>query len=325
MNTRNFILLDIAPGPQAPTEVRLFRAGANETRKGVFLFNERAAVAVLKAAADWGVRLSFDYGHAMLDPWAVDPANAGRSAGSFVLEVRAGALWAADIKWTPAAKAAIEAREWLYISPAFNHEPDGTVTEVLNVALTNMPATKNLDPLMALAERAGREPPKGHTMKGILAMLSLAETASEGEAVAALQAKLAPVAELMSVTGKATAAEALGVARAGVDAIKRVEALGAELVTARQATLAATVEDAVKAGKLAPAMRAWALDYGARDPGGFAAYLSAAVAVVPLDGKPAAAPAAPGATVTLSDSDLAVCRQLGIKPADFAAIRAPGA
>lgn len=321
----NFVLLAIADG-KAPEAVRLFRAGANETRKGVFLFNEASQASVIAAAKDWGVRLSFDYCHAMLDTWAIDPAASGKSAGSFLLEVRDGDLWAVDIKWTPAAKAAIEAREWLYISPAFNHAEDGAITELINVALTNIPATKNLDPLIALSvlrERAGNaEPRKGQsTMKGLIALLSLAETANEGDIIAAFQARTAPLTELLALTGKATAAEALGVVRAGLESIKRVEVLSAELAESRRATLAATVEDAIKAGKIAPALRGWATEYGARDPGGFAAYLSAVVPAVAVDAPATRAPAATEAAITLSEADLAVCRQLGIAPADFAATR----
>lgn len=313
---------DASAAPVAPSAFRLFRAGANETHKGVFLFNDRAAASVLDAAKRWGVRLSIDYNHGMLDGWPVDPSAAGKSAGSFVLDVRAGELWATDVKWTPAAKLAVESREWLYISPAFYNDDDGTIIELINVALTNIPATHNLDPLIALAalrESDNRKANAPMTFKGTLSLLSLPDAATDGDACAAITARLAPITELCALTGKATASEALGIVRAGVAALAALPLANAELSKVRAERLAASIEDAIKLGKVAPAQRDALIAWGTTNPDALASFLSVAVPVVAMDatGKQPAA----NAPAPLTDAEQAVCTQLGIKPADFIANR----
>lgn len=315
------LALDVA-NPQAPSEFRLFRAGANETLKGVFMFTEASARSVLAAATDWGVRLSVDYDHAMLDPYPSNPSESGKAAGSFKLAVVDGALMAVDVKWTPAARTAIEAGEWLYISPAFHHSEDGTILEIVNVALTNIPATKGIDPLIALSQRAARALPHSAKetptmLKTLLAALSLPETTSEAELLAALNTARAASAELQTITGQASASAALGVVRAGVAALASQVAMRAELDRFKSEALAATVEDAIKALKLPPSLREWALKLGATDRTQLDAYLAASAPVVPADSQRAAPPAA-GAPVVLTDEQKKVCAMLSLSEADYA-------
>lgn len=153
-NTRDFERLSIVvDGDEPPTEFRVFTAGKVETSKGSFLFDEKAAKSVLVHYADQGNELMVDYDHASLD-LAIDPAQAGKAAGWFNLEVREGALWAVNVRWTEPASAALKRREWRYMSPAFSTDEDGRILELINVALTNIPATKKLQPLMAASALA---------------------------------------------------------------------------------------------------------------------------------------------------------------------------
>src|SRR5690606_21758833 len=78
-----------------------------------------------------------------------DPAQAGKAAGWFELEVRNGELWAVNVRWTPPAAEALRRKEWRFMSPAFSTDDEGRITSLLNVALTNLPATRRLEPLMA--------------------------------------------------------------------------------------------------------------------------------------------------------------------------------
>jgi hypothetical protein len=140
-------------GNEPPSEFRIFKAGQNETSKGVFIFDDKAAEHVLATYADQGNELMVDYDHGSLG-LAVDPAHAGKAAGWFNLELRDGELWAANVRWTePAAKALAHA-EWRYLSPAFELDENGRVLSLINVALTNMPATKRMQPLMAASALA---------------------------------------------------------------------------------------------------------------------------------------------------------------------------
>lgn len=113
------------------------------------MFDAAAAKSVMAEYAKHGADLMIDYDHASLADAAIDSALAGRAAGWFDLELRNGELWAVNVRWTPAADAALRAKEWRYTSPAFAIDNKGRVTRLLNVAITNLPATRRLDPLMA--------------------------------------------------------------------------------------------------------------------------------------------------------------------------------
>jgi phage I-like protein len=137
-------------GDAPPTEFRIFRAGINETKKGNFLFDAKAAKLVIAEYKAHGIDLMIDYDHASLGAdRAPDPAQAGKAAAWFCLELRGGELWAVNVRWTPPADAALRRKEWRFMSPAFPTDDEGRITALLNVALTNTPATRRLDPLVA--------------------------------------------------------------------------------------------------------------------------------------------------------------------------------
>ena len=134
----------IALGPDgtAPTELRLFRRGENRTAKGVFVFDDAAAAAVMSTYAEMGRKwVMVDYDHGSLQKAPVDPSRSSRAAGTARLELRGGDLWATNIRWTPDAKKAIEAGEWPSISPAFSHDDKGRPSWLINFGLTGNPAT----------------------------------------------------------------------------------------------------------------------------------------------------------------------------------------
>ena len=143
-------------GKQAPSEMRLFRRGKNSTRKGTFVFDDAAAKSVMQAFAEHKAKIAFDYDHGSTARAAIDPSLAGKAAGRCDLAVRNGELWAVNIKWTESAQRAIEAGEWMYVSPTFAQE-DGRVLQVLAVAITNIPATDDPMPLIELAMEAPLE------------------------------------------------------------------------------------------------------------------------------------------------------------------------
>lgn len=136
-------------GDAPPAEFRIFTAGVVDTSKGRFVFDEAAALAVLSEYEAQGNTLMIDYDHASLSPAPVDPAQAGKAAGWFDLEVRGGELWAVNVRWTQPAAEALQRKEWRYMSPAFTTDADGRITSLMNVAITNIPATRKLEPLMA--------------------------------------------------------------------------------------------------------------------------------------------------------------------------------
>lgn len=133
---------------EPPSEFRIFTKGEVRTRKGKFLFDDESAAAVTREALDFGNEFPLDYAHSMFSALAPNPAEAHKAAGWFRPEVRDGELWACDVTWTPAATSYLKNREYRYVSPTFEHE-DKRIKRLINVALTNVPATHKLKPLMA--------------------------------------------------------------------------------------------------------------------------------------------------------------------------------
>lgn len=113
----------------------------------------------------------------------------------------------------------------------------------------------------------------------------------------------------------ATAAKAGAAAEAGDTEIDKLQMEIASLRAERATEKAvAAVDEAVKAGKLAPAQRDWAVGYASRDPDGFAGFVEKAPAVLGK-GAPEGSPAGTGGAA--GGSAVAICRQLGISVDDF--------
>jgi len=100
---------------------------------------------------DHGNELCFDYEHKAVDDDA--RAGDGKAAGWFNLELRADGLYAVNIRWTPQAAQQLGDKEWRYFSPAFEIDlKTKRITKLTNVALTNIPATKRMTPLVAASQ-----------------------------------------------------------------------------------------------------------------------------------------------------------------------------
>lgn len=150
----------LADDGTAPTEIRLLRAGVNESDYGPFLFDEISAALVMASfQADGKPRLYIDWNHGMLDPEG--GRDRAAAAGSFVPEVRNGELLAADIKWTEDGKADVESRRYNLFSPAFTFEygDDGQCRprRLINFALVNLAGLKNIEPLLAASAAITKE------------------------------------------------------------------------------------------------------------------------------------------------------------------------
>lgn len=245
----------LGPGEQAPTEFRIFSAGVVDTVKGAFLFDDGAARDVLAAYADHGADIPIDYDHAMVDG---SPASERVAAGWFRPEVRGGELWATDVRWTPRAAASLGAREWRYISPAFladaGKEPR-RVRRLINVAITNLPATKQLRPLVASMVDAP-EAPRFDEVQRMETVLSALSAKNEAEALAAVQRLQNDARDLLALTGKPTLGEALAVCSAwkeGAAKVAEVEAqLAARAKAEADAKAVSAIELAINEKRLAP-------------------------------------------------------------------------
>jgi len=144
----------IPVGDELPREFRIFGAGENTSTKGSIVFDEHAARAVMAEFQQHGADIMIDLEHLSLE----DPARSIHydpdARGWAKLEIRNGELWAVDVHWTPEGEARLREKRQRYISPAFKFDPKSLrVTEVFNIAITALPATDQLAPLVAASRR----------------------------------------------------------------------------------------------------------------------------------------------------------------------------
>jgi len=299
-----------------PSEFRIFAFGLIATTKGDFLFDLKAAQECMNAFNEYGNRLTIDYEHqALSDPPIIAPA-----AASFVPVMRADGIWATDVKWTPRAAEMLRNKEYLYFSPAFCTDAETRPVRILNIALTNIPATKRMQPLVAAKHTET-------TMKTVLTALSLSDSASEAEALSAVTKLNDQHRRLLTAIGKDSVDEALGAVAAykaqaerATELAAQVEAIKAEKEASETATL---LNDATVDGRITPANRPYAEKFRAEfGDKAFRAYLgglpkSSAPAVAPgKDWKPEGV-AAPG-VVGLTDAQLKIIKATGLTPEQFA-------
>lgn len=147
---RATLMVELTSQGQLPREFIIFVFGEIDTLKGRYFFDSRGAEEVMAKWRDYGNRVSIDYEHQALDPVSNGPVPA---AGWADLELRADGLWAVNVDWTPKAAEMLAQREYRYISPAFYVDETNRIIELINVALTNLPATKRLQPLVARRDK----------------------------------------------------------------------------------------------------------------------------------------------------------------------------
>lgn len=248
--------LALAGDGAAPSEFRILGAGENPTRKGLVLFDDRAAEKVIAEFTDGGVDLPIDLEHAMANPAArVDEKFA---AGWFRPDVRDGELWASSVHWTARGKAAVESKEWRYTSLWGEFELDESkkrmrLLRLRNVALVNTPATKGT---RSLVMGEGKETDMTHPFMVALGV------ADEAEGMKKIRDLETVFSEASEVCGSKSTDEIRGGLRALKLRAEKVAQLEAKLSEVearaegdkRDALIAKLSED----GKLPPALHDWA-------------------------------------------------------------------
>lgn len=328
----------------AATEFRLFTFGDNPTEKGTFVVTKADAAACVAAWKARGTDLSLDYEHDVTrEGFGPRPA-----AGWCALEVRADGLWAIDVRWTKTAQALLDAKEYRYFSPFFEHTEDGHVRNIINIALTNIPATHGIAPLVAASalargrgvRRAAQPIPRGRigltrstrTMNEEEKKAMKAALAEMEEKCKAMSAKLAesdapppPHDEPDGDEGDKKDATSAAAALCALTGERNPLAALAKLVERQAAgddgapSIAQRVALAVSEGKLPPVLKSVAETWTGEQ---LAAYL-ASVKGVPVKGPTGSSSAArqgsTGAATTLSAADREVAKRLGIPEDKFLA------
>lgn len=298
----------------APEWILLVPAGkeihGNDRRK--FLNPDpRAVVATFQAS---GMALPIDVNHAQ---FLRAPKGEDAPAAGWIeeLQIRDGAIWG-RVEWTPSGKAALDARSYRYISPALLTDKSGAVLALAGAGLVNRP-NFNMPALNS----------EGSTMKNLLKKLGLAETASENDAIAAMDALQTQLNAAKTVTPSLAAY----VPRADYDiALNAANEAKTELAThlnsARTAKVTALVDQAVKDGKVAPAtkdfyMRLCATEQGVAEFEKFLAAQPSVFTASGLDNKPAEGQ---GGKVALNADERALLAMTNLTEEQFLASKALG-
>ena len=316
-------------------EIQLLPAGRFAARDGRpftpdgWQIDAAIARAVIAQAAARQTPFVIDYEHqTLLSEKNGLPAPA---AGWFkTLEWRDGdGLYATDVEWTDKARAMIEAKEYLYLSPVFSYDPQtGAVLQMKHAALTNVPALDGMAELAVMSAYAARffdQPPEKeiqmNLLQKLLAAIGLAETTTETDALAAVTALktradlVAPLESQVAALKTATPDPARFVAVETMTALQgEVAALRTQL-NGRE--LDTVVTEALKAGKLLPAQEAWARELVGKDLASLKTYISAAPVIVPGEGQTGGKGAAERDGKSLSAEQQAVCKQLGLPEDEF--------
>lgn len=301
-------LVELADGKKAPPkEFKILASGVNETTKGPVVMNAAAGQSVLARMKDLGRdQLNFDYGHAQLG--FMQSYEAARSAGWFSVEVRGDELWATNVNWTPTAAKALSDREFRYFSPAlYLDRESGEVRELINIALTNIPATKHQTPLVASQTPAA--PAKDlsdMTLEQLCAAFGVqnaTQLAAKFQTFGSDNDKLVKAASEMQAQ--------LATATAELATFK------AEKSKAEKADYVAQLSTS---GKLPPALRDWAMG---QDMAVLKSFADAAPVVAAANPETKTTPKAAGTDgpVALSDDEKAICKMMNLSEADYIATK----
>jgi phage I-like protein len=309
-----------------PEEIQVIPYGTDiETPKGKFTLDEESASVVMAEFQKQINQMVIDYEHQTLQGteapaagWITSLINKGKDG-----------IWAA-VNWTEKAKQYLINKEYRYVSPVFiKRLSDNKVVRLINVALTNQP---NIDGMVPLVNKAGeynfttKKEESIMNWKEMLKRLGLPETATEQDAIAAINKLATPVAVVanksvltaLGLADTATEAEVTGTIMAMKQSHTNVGAIAQELADLKK-TLGtkdaeALVTMAMTAGKITPAQKEWADKYAQTDLEGFKVFVAKAPVVVVMgkvvgDDKPAEG--------ALDEVQLAVNKQMGIDTETF--------
>ena len=189
------------------------------------------------------------------------------------IEVRDGALWG-RVEWTPAGAELVSTRAYRYLSPVFTFDyQTSEIGRIVSAGLTNTP---NLE--MAALNTAEETPMD----RAVLEALGLPAAATAVEAVVAINALRSERDTARNAAQTPDPARFVPAADHQL-ALNRIASFEAAETTRREADIAAAIDGAIAAGKIAPASRDFHLA-ACRAEGGldrFKSYIGAAPVIAP--------------------------------------------
>lgn len=322
---KNVFILSDVDVRDAPTEIVVIPAGMVESTKGNFIVNENSFKAINEYYLKRELDIVIDYEHQTL--------NGGEApAGGWIKSLRweDGIGVMANVEWTEKAKSYLANREYRYLSPVILvRKSDNLAIRLHSVALTNTPAitgmtaivnSDNLDDL----ERMGLEM---NLLQALIELLGLpADTTEENliQAIKELKGEMdgvltanSDIKTLLGLTSTATVEDVKGTIIALKNPTDVVSM--SEFIALKQQVDSKGAEDAVELalseGKLLPAQKQWAVEYALSNRKGFENFIEKAPKVVPMGGDNP--PPKKTVKTTLDETEMKVCKDLGITPEEY--------
>lgn len=247
----------ISENGNVPNQFKILPLGWVHSQKGEFLVDEESFESIQNEFKARNLEIPVDYEHQTLK--SIEAPAAGWITN---LALKADGIYA-DVQWTVRAAEFLRQREYRYCSPVImTRVRDKKVMKLHSVALTNTPAIDAMTPIVNKAG-AGTEVPV--------------------EDIQSTDAAMERLAALLELPEKARLED---IYKAVADLLSQGNSMFVELhsykLDMQRQKADITVQQALKTGKISPAMKAWGMEYALKDPTGFDAYLNAAPQVVPL-------------------------------------------
>lgn len=241
------------PDGEPPVEFKIWDWGENKTLRGSVVLDEESASEMMAAYKDHGIDLVIDYEHQTFN--SEENGQSAPAAGWYKPEVRQDGIWATAVQWTERAREYLKSREYRYFSPsALLDVKTRRPTQLLPMALTNWPATKQIEPLVAKNEINGER-----EMKSVLSALGLKADVEEVEAFSAVSKLRDFEKSVLMITNANSTADAVGVLTALKLKAEKADDYAQELAKLKSSTVekekAALIDQAILNG-IAPAKRA---------------------------------------------------------------------
>ena len=298
--------------------------GSFPHQAGVQVIDDEAARRILEKLKTWNRDIVIDYGHASMEKCSVAPAAGWVKKGTAKIG-KSGIE--AFIEWTDEATKLIAEKKYRFLSPVFE-ATSGRITALINLGLTNNP---NIHAMPALVNQLTVKEPSMDTKvtekkvsgdsvetsrKRMITALDLdtdADCAIIAEAVEQLanHTSLASLlSDVMSLLGLTSEADDETV-------IEKIKLLADKAAQSKTGEVEMMVNDAIRAGRLAPSLKPWAQKLLTKNPESFNTYLLNSAPAIPT-GELITKEGPRNTKNLLSESEASICRSLGIDADDFA-------
>ncbi|WP_026784219.1 phage protease [Pleomorphomonas koreensis] len=324
-------------GDSAQPWVQMMPAGTFTGRdgRGPFIAGNKARIERIAEATrryHGATEMVIDYEHQTLK--AAESGKPAPAAGWVKeIEARDDGLYG-RVEWTANAAAAIAAKEYRYLSPVLFHTADGHVLGLNMASLTNVPNLQMAEVSAHAAEIFQPAEDQDPMLAKLKKLLGLPEDATDDAVFTAAHSLATGVSAMAVLVGKPegtpigdiTAAMTSAMAAAKPTEpdptkfvpVAQVSALQADLNTLKaniaKSAAETDVDEAIKAGKIVPALRDWAISLHTADTSAFKAFVSNAPVLTSAQvrgNKPT------GGEPDLSDSDVTAMRALGLSKEEF--------